>query len=153
MPNVCPTPPPSEQSPITASCCAWCTSTGDNGYSQKALRSYTLSTVQPVKLVTPDRNVVADVLSVEVVRPETCVLAIPFRMQRLVVCPLVTDLQQEPQVTPFDDSPLPTYSNQDTTVTEQDKQVLAELCWASAMALPRCVVTRDASAWAASKEP
>ena len=51
---------------------------------------------------------------------------------------------------PLDDSPLPNSPFRDTVLTERDKQLLAELCRASAMALPRCVVSRYATAWAES---
>ena len=59
---------------------------------------------------------------------------------------------QCPQVTLFDDSPLPNCPMGDITLSERDKQVLAELRRASAMALPRCTVSRYAAAWAESLE-
>ena len=43
---------------------------------------------------------------------------------------------------PLDDSPLPNCSIRGIVLTERDKQLLAELRRASAMALPRCIVSR-----------
>ena len=54
------------------------------------------------------------------------------------------------QVTSLDDSPLPNCSVRDVVLTERDKQSLAELRRASAMALRRCIVSRNATAWAES---
>ena len=50
---------------------------------------------------------------------------------------------------PLDDSPL-NCPIRDNTLTERDKQLLPELRQASAMALPRSVVSRHATAWAES---
>ena len=52
----------------------------------------------------------------------------------------------------MDDSPLPNCSIWDVVLTDRDKQLLSELRRASAMALPRCVVSRYATAWAESLE-
>ena len=58
--------------------------------------------------------------------------------------------QPAPPGDPLDDSPLPNRTIWDITLTERDKQ--AELRRSSAMALPRCVVSRYATAWAKSIE-
>ena len=42
---------------------------------------------------------------------------------------------------PLDDSPLPNCPDQDVVQTDRDNQLLPDLRWASAMALPRCVVS------------
>ena len=52
----------------------------------------------------------------------------------------------------LDESPLPNCSIRDIVLTERDTQVLPELRRASAMALPRCIVSRYATAWAESLE-
>ena len=49
---------------------------------------------------------------------------------------------------PLDDSPLPNCPIRDVVFTERDMHLLAELRRASAMALPRCVVSRYATALA-----
>ena len=46
--------------------------------------------------------------------------------------------------------PLPNCAIRDVVLTERDKQLLPELRRASAMALPRCVVSRYTTAWADS---
>ena len=51
----------------------------------------------------------------------------------------------------MDDSPLPNSPVRDVVLTERDK-LLSELRGALAMALPRCVVSRYATAWAQSLE-
>ena len=53
---------------------------------------------------------------------------------------------------PLDDSPLPNCSIRNIVLADRDKQLLSELRRASAMALPRCVVTRYATTWAESLE-
>ena len=60
--------------------------------------------------------------------------------------------QPVPPGEPLDDSPLPNCPTRDVVQTERDKQLLTELRGASAMALPRCVVSRYATAWAESME-
>ena len=60
--------------------------------------------------------------------------------------------QPMPPGDPLDDSPVPNYPSRDITLTERDKQVPVELRRASAMALPRCVVSRYATDWAESLE-
>ena len=50
------------------------------------------------------------------------------------------------------DSPLPNCPIRDVVLTDRDKHLLGELRLASAMALPRCVVSRYATAWAESFE-
>ena len=54
--------------------------------------------------------------------------------------------QQVPPREPSDDTPLPNCPIRDVVLTDRDKQL------ASAMALPRCVVCRHATAWAESLE-
>ena len=49
-----------------------------------------------------------------------------------------------------DDSPFPNCPIRDIVLTDRDKQLLPELRQASAMALPRCLVSRYATAWAES---
>ena len=49
-----------------------------------------------------------------------------------------------------DDSPLPNNPIRDIVLTDHHKQLLADLRRASAMAIPRCVVSRYAIAWADS---
>ena len=71
-----------------------------------------------------------------------------IRVQRPVVQQAVSNSPGEP----LDDSPLPNCPIRDVVLTDRDKQLLFELCWASAMALPRCVVSRYAVAWAESLE-
>ena len=56
--------------------------------------------------------------------------------------------QPVPPGDPFDDSPPPNCSIRDIIITERDKQLLADLRRASAMAIPRCIVSRCATAWA-----
>ena len=58
--------------------------------------------------------------------------------------------QPVPPGDPLDDSPLPNCSIRDVVLTDRDKQLLSELRLASAMALPRCAVSRYATAWAES---
>ena len=53
---------------------------------------------------------------------------------------------------PLDDSPLPNCPIRDIVLRERDKQLFAELRRAFAMALPRCIVPRCATAWAESLE-
>ena len=60
--------------------------------------------------------------------------------------------QPVPPGDPLDDSPRPNCPIRDTVFTERDKQQAAELRRASAMALPRCVVSRYTAAWAESLE-
>ena len=60
--------------------------------------------------------------------------------------------QPVPPGEPLDDSPLPNCPSRDVVLTDRDKQLLSELRRASAMALPRCLVSRYASAWAESLE-
>ena len=52
----------------------------------------------------------------------------------------------------LDDRPLPDCAILDIALTERDKQLITELRRASAMALPPCVVSRYATAWAESLE-
>ena len=60
--------------------------------------------------------------------------------------------QPVPPGEPLDDSPLPNCPILDVVRTDRDKFVLTELRRASAMALPRCVVSRYATVWAESLE-
>ena len=60
--------------------------------------------------------------------------------------------QPVPPGEPLDDSPLPNCSIGDVVLTGRDKYLLTELRRASAMALPRCVVSRYATAWEESLE-
>ena len=60
--------------------------------------------------------------------------------------------QPVPPGDPLDDRPQPNCTIRDIVFSERDKQLLAELRRASAMALPRCVVSRYATAWAESLE-
>ena len=60
--------------------------------------------------------------------------------------------QPLPPGDPLDDSPLPNCPIREIVLTERDKQLLAEHRRASAMALPRCIVSRYATAWAESLE-
>ena len=53
---------------------------------------------------------------------------------------------------PLDDSPLPNCTIWHIVITDRDRQLLSELRRASALALPRCVVSRYATAWAESLE-
>ena len=147
---------PSEQSPITASCCTWSRSTGDNGCSQKAMRSSGTSIAQPEKLVTPSgRGDVADAPSAEVILRSETLLAIPLRtvanpgtrMQRLAVQQSPQGSQPVPPGDLLDDRPLPNCPVRDVLLTERDKQLLAELRRASSITLPRCI-SRYATAWA-----
>ena len=59
--------------------------------------------------------------------------------------------QPVPPGEPLDGSPLPNCPVRDVVLTERDKQLLTERRRASAMALPRCVVSRYATAWAESQ--
>ena len=133
-------PPLSEQSPTTASRCTWFRNTGDNHCFQKALVPsrpcglYSLRHHQAAAM-SPDDN------------PDT-------RVQRPMAGPPFSHLLNTrccSQVTPpttarFRTAPFETLS------TERDKQLLAELRRASAMALPRCVVSRHATPFAESFE-
>ena len=65
---------------------------------------------------------------------------------------LLQSSQPAPPGEPRDDSPLPNCPIRDVVLTDRDKQLLSELRWASARALPRCVVSRFATAWAESLE-
>ena len=60
--------------------------------------------------------------------------------------------QPVPPGEPLDDSPLPNCPIRDIVFTERNKHLLTELRRASAMALPRCVVSRYATARAKSLE-
>ena len=53
---------------------------------------------------------------------------------------------------PLDDSPLPNCPIRDVVLTDRDKHLLPKLRRDSAMALPRCVVSRHATGWAESLE-
>ena len=65
---------------------------------------------------------------------------------------LALSSQPVPQGDPFDDSTPPNCTVWDIANTERDKQLLVDLCSASAMATPRCRVCRYATAWAESLE-
>ena len=65
---------------------------------------------------------------------------------------LLQSSQPEPPGEPLDDSPLPNCPIRNIVLTDRDKQLLSELRRASAVALPRCVVSRHATAWAESLE-
>ena len=65
---------------------------------------------------------------------------------------LFTARNHRHQVNTLDDTPLPNFDIRDIVLTEQNKQLLAELRGASALALPRCTVSRHATAWAESLE-
>ena len=129
---------------------------------QTAWSNCTVSTALPVSLVAPSgRDVVADAPFAEVIlSSENFVLVIPFRIddsldvrvQRPTVPPLVSSPLKGPPGKPLDDSPLPNCPIRDIALTERDKHLLTELRRASAMALPRCVVSRYATAWAESLE-
>ena len=60
--------------------------------------------------------------------------------------------QPAPPGDSLDDTPLPSCPIRDIVLIERDKQLLAELRRASAMALPRCTVSRYATAWTESLE-
>ena len=60
--------------------------------------------------------------------------------------------QPVPPRDPLDDGPLPNCPIRGIVVTERDKQLLADLRRASAMAIPRCIVSRSATSWAESLE-
>ena len=56
-------------------------------------------------------------------------------------------LLEAPQPTPRDDSPAPDSPVRDIAMRESDTEMLGELRRASAVAIPRCVVSRYATAW------
>ena len=60
--------------------------------------------------------------------------------------------QPVPSGEPLDDRPLSNCPVRGVVLTERDKQLLTELPRASAMALPRCAVSRHATAWAEGLE-
>ena len=70
--------------------------------------------------------------------------------------PMEQQLLQGSQPVPtgehLDDSPLPNCPIRNIVLADRDRQLLSELRRASAMALPRCVVSRYATAWAESLE-
>ena len=65
---------------------------------------------------------------------------------------LLQSAQPVPPGEPLDDSPLPNCPIWDVVLTDRERQLLTELRCASTMALPRCVVSRYATAWAESLE-
>ena len=79
------------------------------------------------------------------------ILTVP-RLGCLTGTSLLPSSQPVPQGDLLDDSPLPNCPIRDIVLTERDMQVLPELRRASAMALPRCTVSRYATAWAESLE-
>ena len=141
----------------TASCCTWFRSTGRNSASKKALHSYAILSAPTVSLVTPSgRDDATDATSAEVIlHSETSSLAIPFRtrMQRPMARPPCSNfLRARSRCLQATHSPLPNCPIWYIVLTERDKQLLAELRRASAMALPRCIVSRYDTAWAESLE-
>ena len=63
---------------------------------------------------------------------------------------LPQSLKPVPPGEPLDDSPLPNCLIRDVVLTDRFKHLLTELRRASAMALPRCVVSRCTTTWAES---
>ena len=152
---------PSEEPRTTASCCTWFRSTGDNSSPKKALAILTEPPALPV--TQSGRDNAAAATSAEAILPfETFLVGDTFQDRRqpghqdaaLEGSPIVhqppRSSQRVPPGDPLDDSPLPNFPILDIVLTERDKQLLAELCRASAMALPRCIVSRHATAWAES---
>ena len=129
--------------------------TEDSNCSQKALGNCAVSTVQLASFVAlSGHNDATDAASVR----------IPFRtddspdmkVQRPAVRPPISNFlgagSQCPFVTLLTTARYQTVPLGDITLTEQVKQLFFELRRASAMALPRCVVSRYATAWAESLE-
>ena len=130
-----------------------------NSSSQKALHSYAILTEPPVQHVTPsDRDDAATATSAEVTLHSETFLATPGpSTTRTPGCGAQRPAHRSATSSDFaagalDDSPLPNCSIRDIVLTELDKQLLAELRRASAMALQRCIVSRSATAWAESLE-
>ena len=150
--------PPLTKDPLTrVSCSTWVKNTEDSNCSQKALGNCAVSTVQPASFVAlPDHNGATNAASVRAIpHSVNFVWAISFRTDDSwdirVQRPPISSQPVHPGG-PLDDSPLPNCPTREITLTERDKQVLVELRRASAMALPRCAVSRYARAWAESLE-
>ena len=72
----------------------------------------------------------------------------------LQASPTLPPIRQQPipQGDPQDDSPLSNSQIRDIAITERDAQLLGDFRWASSMATPRSLVSRNAPAWAQSLE-
>ena len=151
----------SEEPRTASSCCTWFRSSSP----KRALPCCAISTAPPVKPVTfrsrrcrrcsfcrsdaPTRNLIVGDIFQDRGQPghqDAAPGGLPS------VCQPLHSSQPVPPGDPLDDSPLPTCSIRDIVLTERDKQLLAELRRASAMAFPRCIVSRHATAWAEGLE-
>ena len=159
MHNAAQIPPLTKHPPTDASCSTWSKNTEDSDCSQRALGNCAVPTGQPASLVAlSDHSGATDAA--------LCNSNTPLR--ELLVLDIFQDRRQPghrnaalggaaadqpvPPGEPLDDSPLPNCPIRDTVFTERDMQLLTELRRASAVALPRCVVSRYATAWAESLE-
>ena len=70
------------------------------------------------------------------------------RMLQPPASPPLTHPPHSSRLVPFDDSPLRNCPIRDIAITERDKQLLADLRRVSVMSMPRCRVSRYATAWA-----
>ena len=130
---------------------------GQKHGGEQLLGNCAVSTVQLASFVAPsDHNDATDAASVRAVpHSVNFVWEIPFRtddspdtvQQR---CVRQQPPQSAPQVTLLTTARYQTVPLGTLLSTERDKQLLPELRRASAMALPRCVVSRYATAWAES---
>ena len=154
---------PSKEPRITASCCTWFRSTVDNSSFMKALPSCAISTVPPVFFVTQSgRGDVTDAATAKGYStprsrcwwylPGPLTTWTPGCSARGLAHRTPNFFTARSQCHLLDDSPLPNCPIRDIVVTERDKQPLADLRRVSAMAIPRCIVSRNAPAWAESLE-
>ena len=149
---------------ITASCCTWDKSMVGNDCSPKALGSCVILTVGPARSVAPyGRGDATDAVSATAIHhfgnfglgtPFRTVGSLGIRTKLRGGTSIDQQLLQNSQPVhpgePLDDGPLPNCPIRNVVLTDRDKQLLSELRQASAMALPRCVVSRYATAWAES---
>ena len=94
-----------------------------------------------------------------ILQPETSLLVTSFRIADSLDTRMLPHPRHPPHSSqpvplgdPFDDSPLPELSHSGYRYHRHDKQLLADLRRASAMAIPRCIVSPHAIAWAESLE-
>ena len=137
-------PPLTKHPPTMASCNTWGKNTEGSDCSQKALGNCASSTVQPASYVAlSDHNDAID---------SAFATAIPLSVNFVSGIPFRTDDSPNIRVQRAVRQPSANCPIGNIVLTDRDKQLLSELLRASAMALPRCVVSRHATAWAESLE-
>ena len=133
----------SQKPRTTASCCTWFRSMVDQHFIQES--------VAQLRQLDRAACVLCDTIRSRRchLHLETSLLVTPFRP---TAHHPPGSSQPVPPGDPFDDSTLPNCPIWDVVITERDKQLLVDFRRASAMPIPRCVVSRHATAWAESLE-